>query len=432
MKHSINFSLMTSGIASGTSPIRMRVTYNGMRVDVRTGLSCQKSEWKDGRCISKQRTKWRESASTINGRLATLAAAVDTLFTQCDLVPRFPSSVEVRDACATVISGWTGEKRKKSQPVMADSTVLAAVDAFMATCSELSSWTDGTIKKWNTIRRHLAAFNDSLTMEDVQAGAFDDFLIYLRAQGMRNTTLAKYAKMLRWFLRWAVRHGRIDSSILTDFAPNIKGTDPALRDIVYLELDELLYLESLPIPESMPGVAACRDVFVFCCFTGLRYSDAQRIRRTDVAGDEIRLVSLKDTDPLTIQLNSHSRRILEKYAGVRLPGGAALPTISNQKANEHLKELGALAGLCRRVRFVWYVGAARHEERPQLREVLTTHCARRTFVVTSLRLGISTDVIRSWTGHSSESAMKPYYHIVSEAQRSSMVLFDEIQKQPEK
>lgn len=56
--------------------------------------------------------------------------------------------------------------------------------------------------------------------------------------------------------------------------------------------------------------------------------------------------------------------------------------------------------------------------------LLTTHCGRRTFVVTALRLGIPVEVIMRWTGHSSFEAMKPYAKIVDEVKEKSMSRFD--------
>ena len=59
-------------------------------------------------------------------------------------------------------------------------------------------------------------------------------------------------------------------------------------------------------------------------------------------------------------------------------------------------------------------------------ELLTTHVARRTFVVTALSLGVAADVIMRWTGHSDYKAMKPYIAIVDELKRNSMKKIDEI------
>lgn len=58
--------------------------------------------------------------------------------------------------------------------------------------------------------------------------------------------------------------------------------------------------------------------------------------------------------------------------------------------------------------------------------LLSTHCARRTFVVTALQLGIPIEVITRWTGHSDLKAMRPYIAIVDELKAKNMAKFDEV------
>ena len=92
--------------------------------------------------------------------------------------------------------------------------------------------------------------------------------------------------------------------------------------------------------------------------------------------------------------------------------------------NVYLKELGKAAGLDAMTRVVYFRGTERREEFFPKYELLTTHCARRTFVVTALQLGIPPEVIMRWTGHSSYEAMKPYVAIVDELKRRSMDKFN--------
>ena len=80
--------------------------------------------------------------------------------------------------------------------------------------------------------------------------------------------------------------------------------------------------------------------------------------------------------------------------------------------NRYLKEIGRLAGLDEQVKKVWFVGSVRHENNQPKWQLLTTHVARRTFVVNALYLGISPSVIMQWTGHSKYETMKPYIAIV--------------------
>jgi hypothetical protein len=103
----------------------------------------------------------------------------------------------------------------------------------------------------------------------------------------------------------------------------------------------------------------------------------------------------------------------------------ALPVISNEKMNARLKDLGKLAGFDTPTRLVYFQGNTRHEEIFPKWQLMTTHVARRTFVVNALRLGIPPEVIMRWTGHSSFEAMKPYMKIIDEVKRTAMSRFDD-------
>ena len=89
-----------------------------------------------------------------------------------------------------------------------------------------------------------------------------------------------------------------------------------------------------------------------------------------------------------------------------------------------LKAIGKLAGVTKTTRYTHYTGNERHEEHKPKCELLTFHCARRTFVVMALELGIAPEVIMKWTGHSNYDAMKPYIAIVDDLKRRSMDKFD--------
>jgi integrase len=75
---------------------------------------------------------------------------------------------------------------------------------------------------------------------------------------------------------------------------------------------------------------------------------------------------------------------------------------------------------------VYFQGHERHEQVFPKWALLTTHCGRRTFVVTALQLGIPSEVIMKWTGHSDMKAMKPYMAIVDELKAKAMERFNNL------
>lgn len=105
-----------------------------------------------------------------------------------------------------------------------------------------------------------------------------------------------------------------------------------------------------------------RDVFCFCCGTGMRYSDAKALRWSDIKDGYIDFTSQKTMEHSQIPLNHIASTILERYAESRDVNEHVLPVISNQKYNLFLKELGKLAGMTQIEHEVYFVGGERLEE----------------------------------------------------------------------
>ena len=169
-----------------------------------------------------------------------------------------------------------------------------------------------------------------------------------------------------------------------------------------------------------------RDVFLFQCFTGLRYSDVFNLRRSDIKGDHIEVTTVKTSDSLIIELNNHSKAILDKYKDVAFEHDKVLPVITNQKMNDYLKELAEMAGIDEPVRQTYYKGNERIDDVTPKYALLGTHAGRRTFICNALALGIPPQVVMKWTGHSDYKAMKPYIDIADDIKANAMSKFNQL------
>lgn len=83
------------------------------------------------------------------------------------------------------------------------------------------------------------------------------------------------------------------------------------------------------------------------------------------------------------------------------------PVISNQKYDKHLKDLGKSAEQKGEWTDYQYK-LEKVEEAKTPKSDLTSHTARRPFVVTALNEGIELDLIAQITSHSDVEAMRPY------------------------
>ena len=228
---------------------------------------------------------------------------------------------------------------------------------------------------------------------------------------------------LKWFLRWCTKKGYCHNTAYEDFNPKLKS---APKKVIFLTNDELNKLKTVEIPHNKQYLERVRDVFLFCCFSGLRYSDVYNLKRSDVKPDHIEITTVKTADSLIIELNNHSKAILEKYKDIHSEDHKALPVISNQKMNVYLKELGELAEINDPVRETFYKGSKRIDIVTPKYALLGTHAGRRTFICNALALGIPAQVVMKWTGHSDYKAMKPYIDIADNIKADAMSRFNQL------
>ena len=152
--------------------------------------------------------------------------------------------------------------------------------------------------------------------------------------------------------------------------------------------------------------------FVFQCFTALRYSDINRLKHDNIReiGDgkyEIDILTKKDKDRIPFPLAKTATRIYKKYKDNLYYNGVVFPIISNQKYNDHLKKLGKLAELKGEwIDYQYKLDKVEEVKTPKTE--LTSHTARRTFVVTALNEGVELDLIAQITSHSDFDNMRPY------------------------
>ncbi|MBM2813809.1 MAG: integrase family protein [Ignavibacteria bacterium] len=159
-----------------------------------------------------------------------------------------------------------------------------------------------------------------------------------------------------------------------------------------------------------------RDVFCFGCFTGQRFSDISKLKRDDIRDGQWYLRTAKTKDPLEIPLNAFSEAIINKY----LSNDEPLPVISNQKTNEHLKNLCQIARINDKRKITKYRGAEKIEEIFFKYELISTHTARRTFVTLSLEKGMRPETVMAITGHKDYKTFDKYVKISSKVKKVEM------------
>ena len=148
-----------------------------------------------------------------------------------------------------------------------------------------------------------------------------------------------------------------------------------------------------------------RDLFVFGCFTGLRFSDYSNVQPQNIIEVDgelyIKMLTQKTKERVIIPCNPVIKSIFEKYGNNanRLPRAP-----SNQKFNDYIKEVAELAALNEKGRLTM-------KPDQQLFMCVSSHTARRSFSTNLYLSGFPVLDIMKITGHTTEKAFLKYIKV---------------------
>ncbi len=450
IKRNIAFKLRPYGKDGNLFQIRMRVTFNGRRFDTKTGCQINNpSAWNDHlQLVAEGYVGPKgETAQAINNELRNVRDQMDTAFKFFEATDKNPTIEELKVKYEQRLNGTVpsipAEEKKEGKPKAPG--FFEVFDKFTAECGEKNAWTEATFQKWAALRNDLHKFRPGIKFTELNEDVLTAFVTYLRdtkslrtprkkkgdrkeydpedVTGLKNSTIEKKIDYLKWFLNWASEKGFNTNRSYKSFHPTLKKTQ---KRVIYLTKEEIKQIRSLELTADKAFLDPVRDVLLFCCFSGLRHSDANNLRRSDIKGDHIEITTVKTADSISVELNDITKAILEKYKKVPFKDNKALPNLTNQAMNRDVKKLCKLAGIDEEIRVTTYKGNVRTDTIYPKYQLIGTHTGRRTFIVNALSLGIPPDVVMKWTGHSDYKSMKPYIDIVDSIKAQSMAKFNDL------
>lgn len=142
-------------------------------------------------------------------------------------------------------------------------------------------------------------------------------------------------------------------------------------------------LVSAIIPEKEVMLQRVKDMYLFSCFTGLRFSDCQNLTWSSIKSDPdmIKLKMQKTAKEIAIPLGSNAKDILDKYGKltIKAPKAPVFPKVANQVVNRNLKDLMKLCNIDRSMSF---------------------HTARHTFASNLIEANVNLIYVQKLLGHS--------------------------------
>lgn len=279
------------------------------------------------------------------------------------------------------------------------------------------------IKDYKTLKSHLLGFDEhrkeKIILSEIDSTFFEKFESYLgipkpkektpeETVALADSTILKNLQTLRTFLNGLLDKGMPVNTNYKKYRIKRKPEPP----LVTLEQDEYRLLLKKVKSERLEKV---RKLFVLQCSTGLRYSDAIKIRKNHIRNNTIHLNSTKTRQKLQIPLNENAKEILESCNY-----NTSVLTISNQKFNDYIKELCEEVGIDREIMKISYRGNKEIQEPLKKHEIMSSHHGRRFFITQNLINGIRPEVIMSMTGHVDFRSFKKYIAITDTTRVNAM------------
>ena len=432
-------------VAYPVYPILMRVSFNGKRMELSTGLHACEIQWNKESQRVKLDVNGMMPKSYVNAGLEQLSGVVQLANSDSYRKGQILTDKKVSNAVATLRARLARTVKHNEGKESANATKHAdecaktkrrkyfegAYQDFMRREGESKGWSKSTREKYNSMWNHVRKMERMkgngfrLSFDFFREKGLAEYFHFLgESEGLKNTTVKKQLEFLRRFLRWAFKHKYHTIDDFKYFSPVIRI---AQNEPICLTENELHQLQHFRVPVEKPSLFRVKDIFLFACYTGLRYSDIANLRYANVTDDHIAVIPRKTGKCIRIPLNDGSRAILKKYMRPDCKGADTIfPCPTLQKMNSHLKSLCRLAGITSEITLVSYHGENRIQETVSKCDKMTTHAGRRTFISLAIANGVPPQVVLKMTGKRTIKSLQVYIHIDEEPQEKAMDLLNKI------
>jgi site-specific recombinase XerD len=373
--------------------ISLKKQYHKLNVEQLKSLNIKREDLYGWDVIKERATKETGNWERINIFLDNEKSKINQIISKYELMNK-PISIQgfknayLRPSGTDSFYGYFIEELKKRKHLLANGTY----NGYLA-----------TITKTN-------AFKPNLTLADIDykfLSSYENHMLKpISENGLGNiaNTVSKTMRILRTLLLIAIKNEDFPKDAYPYKHYKIKHVDPMLTTRDYLEPDDLLKIEQLLSPEKIacltPGEIKATKRFLFACYTGLRFSDVNNLhwqkhvfskyvfnpaKKEMVFRSYIEITMTKTSLPVFIPLIDKAMELM----GDRTES-TVFNSISNQKINQHLKEINKKAGLNKKLSF---------------------HVARHSFATICFLYGIPLEVGQKLLGHKNRKFTEIYTHL---------------------
>jgi integrase len=256
-----------------------------------------------------------------------------------------------------------------------------------------------TLERYETSFRHTLEFMKSkYKIEDIDIKELNyefiaNYEFWLKSvRKCDHNTSIKYLSNFKKIVHICIKNGWITRDPFVGFKMSKREVERPF--LVQEELNKIINKKFL-----MPRMSQVRDIFIFCCYTGLAYADVEKLTREEVTtgidGEKWIWTSRQKTDSTTrVPLLPPALEILDRHKDDPqcVNKGRLLPVLSNQKMNTYLKEIADACDITKKMTF---------------------HTARHTFATTvTLSNGVPIETVSKMLGHRNLKTTQHYAKIL--------------------
>ena len=381
-------------LRNGEAPIYMRITVDGIRAEIGIQRSIILSDWLDKKGCAKATTAKNKE---LNHYLEHIRSRLYEI--QKDLED------EGKIVTSTLL---------KNRYMGIDELKISFVELYTEHNDKLrdligKEFAPATLVRHQTSMNHFVKFLQSkykqndILLRDITPNIITEYEHYLKTvRDCANNTTVKYIRNVSKILNLAVQKDILKSNPVEKL--NFRMQEVSKEFLTEAELETLMKKEF-----ATDRLTHIRDIFAFCCFTGLSYIDVKNLRKEDFFSVNGKIVIRKQRQKTKVWYNVPllpiAKKILEKYDGMKLPNNQLFPIPTNQKTNAYLKEIADVCGITKKLHF---------------------HMSRHTFGTTvTLANNISIESVSKMLGHKDIKMTQHYAKILESTVNREMAELSE-------
>ena len=379
---------------NGLVPIYLRITINGIRIEISTSKFIEKSKWNS---VPGKTKGFNEEARTINSYLDILKNKVYE--TEKSMLN---NNIDVTAQCFKNKFLGIDVKQRNLIPIF---------EEHNNRMKELigKDYAANTYKRYLTSLSHTKDFlkyqfnlND-ISISKIDTAFVNDYDFSLRnVRKCNNNSTLKYIRNFGKIIKQCYANSWIEKDPFLNYKGKVKEVERT-----YLSEDEIQNIINKEFKTER--LALVKDIFLFSCFTGLAYIDVHNLTKSHVGigidGEKWIFTHRQKTETASkIPILPVTQMIIDKYVNHPkcINEDKLLPVLSNQKMNAYLKEIGDIC---------------------EIQKELTYHIARHTFATTiTLSNGVPIESVSKMLGHKDLRTTQHYAKILDKKVSEDMML----------